>query len=77
MLKEELNKKPAEEGDKQAPEDKSGSACREELVNTAAAAELGDQLKGELLRDIVDRLNQKLALIVLRINARVKREMYI
>jgi hypothetical protein len=36
-----------------------------------------DQLKGELLRDIVDRLNQKLALIVLRINARVKREMYL
>jgi hypothetical protein len=36
-----------------------------------------DQLKGELLRDIVDRLNQKLALIVLRIHAKVKREMYL
>ena len=36
-----------------------------------------DQLKSELLRDIVDRLNQKLALLVLRINSSIKREIYL
>ena len=36
-----------------------------------------DQLKSELLRDIVDRLNQKIAMMVLKIHAKVKRESYL
>lgn len=36
-----------------------------------------DQLKSELLRDIVDRLNQKLALQILKINCQIKREIYL
>ena len=36
-----------------------------------------DQVKSELLRDIVDRLSQKVALQMLKINSKVKREIYV